>query len=130
MTVVLVKMEIELINCIALNKNEETIIQFDNDTLFRNIYYYYFIVQNLSRNCKWEKEAAKRLKNNIIFKWPKKDFGNVFVFLELLSRGFDEVNPVGYFDISEDYFEKLLKLDMLKNNTMWTSLFKKGNCIR
>ena len=123
-------MEIQLINWVVLKKNEETIIQLDNDTLFKNIYYFYFFFKDLSSDCKWEKEALKRLKNNIIFKWPKKDFGNVFVFLELLSRGFDEVNPTGYFDNSEDYFEKLLKLDMLKNNTMLTSLFKKGNCIR
>lgn len=123
-------MEIQLINWVVLKKNEETIIQLDNDTLFKNIYYFYFFFNDLSSDCKWEKEALKRLKNNIIFKWPKKDFGNVFVFLELFSRGFDEVNPTGYFDNSEDYFEKLLKLDMLKNNTMLTSLFKKGNCIR
>ena len=123
-------MEIQLINWVVLKKNEETIIQLDNDTLFKNIYYFYFFFKDLSSDCKWEKEALKRLKNNIIFKWPKKDFGNVFVFLELFSHGFDEVNPTGYFDNSEDYFEKLLKLDMLKNNTMLTSLFKKGNCIR
>ena len=123
-------MEIEIINWVVLKKDQETIIKFDNDTLFTNIYYFYFFSQNLSPDCQWEKEALKRLKNNIIFKWPNKDLGNVFVFLELLSRGFNELNPVGYFDNSEDYFEKLLKLDMLKNNTMVTSIFKKGNCIR
>ena len=99
-------------------------------TLFTNIYYFYFFFKYLSPDCKWEKEAVKRLKNNIILKWPKEDFGNVFVFIELLSRGFKEVNPIGYFDNSEDYFEKLLKLDMLKNNLLLKSIFKKGKCIR
>ena len=115
---------------VILKKNQETLIQFDNDTLFTNIYYFYFFSQYLSSNCKWEKEALKRLKNNIILKYPKEDFGNVFVFIEVLSRGFQEVNPIGYFDNSEDYFEKLLKLDMLKNNSMLKSIFKKGKCIR
>ena len=72
----------------------------------------------------------KRLKQNIILKWPKETFGGVvFVFIELLSRGFKEVNPTGYFDNS-DYFEHLLKLDMLKDNSIFKRIFKKGKCIR
>ena len=53
-----------------------------------------------------------------------------FVFIELLSRGFKEVNPTGYFYNSEDYFEQLLKLDMLKDDLIFKRIFKKGKCIR
>ena len=53
-----------------------------------------------------------------------------FVFIELLSRGFKEVNPTGYFYNSEDYFEQLLTLDMLKDDLIFKRIFKKGKCIR
>ena len=95
-----------------------------------NIYLFYCFSRYLSPYYKWEKEALKRLKENIILKWPKETFGNVFVFIELLSRGFKEVNPTGYFYNSEDYFEELLKTDILKNNLIFKRIFKKGKCIR
>ena len=116
---------------LKIDQNQKTIDEFDNDTLFMNIYYFYCFSRYLSPYCKWEKEALKRLKQNIILKWPKETFGDVvFVFIELLSRGFKEVNPTGYFDNSEDYFEHLLKLDMLKDNLIFKRIFKKGKCIR
>ena len=115
---------------LKIDQNQKTIDEFDNDTLFMNIYYFYCFSRYLSPYCKWEKEALKRLKENIILKWPKETFGNVFVFIELLSRGFKEVNPTGCFYHSEDYFEQLLKLDMLKDDLIFKRIFKKGKCIR
>ena len=115
---------------LRIDKNQETINEFDNDTLFMNIYYFYCFSRYLSPYYKWEKEALKRLKENIILKWPKETFGNVFVFIELLSRGFKEVNPAGYFWRSEDYFEHLFKSDILKDNLIFKRIFKKGKCIR
>ena len=113
-----------------IDQNQKRVEEFDNETLFTNIYLFYCFSRYLSPYYKWEKEALKRLKQNIILKWPKETFGNVFVFIELLSRGFQEVNPTGYFYNSEDYFEQLLKLDMLKDNLIFKRIFKKGKCIR
>ena len=113
-----------------IDQNQETIDDFDNQTLFMNIYLFYCFSRHLSPYYKWEKEALKRLKQNIILKWPIKTFGNVFVFIELLSRGFKEVNPTGYFYHSEDYFEELLKVDILKDELIFKRIFKKGKCIR
>ena len=113
-----------------IDQNQETIDDFDNQTLFMNIYLFYCFSRHLSPYYKWEKEALKRLKQNIILKWPKETFGDVFVFIELLSRRFKEVNPTGYFYHSEDYFQQLLKSDMLKDKLIFKRIFKKGKCIR
>ena len=113
-----------------INTNQKTIDEFDNETLFMNIYLFYCFSRYLSPYYQWEKKALKRLKENIILKWPKETFGNVFVFIELLSRGFKEVNPTGYFWNSEDYFEHLFKSDILKDNLICKRIFKKGKCIR
>ena len=115
---------------LKIDQNQKTIDEFDNDTLFMNIYYFYCFSRYLSLYCKWEKEALKKLKENIILKWPKETYGNVFVFIELLSRGFKEVNPTGYFFYSEDYFEQLLKSNILKDDLIFKRIFKKGKCIR
>ena len=99
-----------------IDKDQKTIEEFDSDTLFMNIYLFYCFSRYLSPYYEWDKKALKRLKQNIIFKWPKKDFCNVFLFIELLSRGFKEVNPTNFFWHSENYFEHLLKIDILKDN--------------
>ena len=113
-----------------IDQDQKTIDEFDNDTLFMNIYLFYCFSRHLSPYYKWEKEALKRLKESVILKWPKETFGNVFVFIELLSRGFKEVNPTGYFYHSEDYFEQLLKSNILKDDLIFKRIFKKGKCIR
>ena len=79
-----------------IDRNEKTIDEFDNETLFTNIYLFYCFCRYLSPYYKWKKE----LKENIILKWPKETFGNVFVFIELLS------------------------------NLIFKRIFKKGKCIR
>ena len=113
-----------------IDENQKTIDEFDNETLFMNIYLFYCFSRYLSPYYQWEKKALKRLKENIILKWPKETFGNVFVLIELLSRRFKEVNPTGYFWNSEDYFEHLFKSDILKDNLICKRIFKKGKCIR
>ena len=110
--------------------NQKTIDEFDDETLFMNVYLFYCFSRYLSPYYHWEKKALKRLKENIIFKWPKENFGNVFIFIELLSRGFQEVNPISFFWRPEDYFEHLLKSDILKNDSICRRIFKKGKCIR
>ena len=113
-----------------IDENQKTIEEFDNETLFMNIYLFYCFSRYLSPYYEWDKKALKRLKQNIIFKWPTKDFSNVFLFIELLSRGFKEVNPTNFFWHSEDYFEYLLKIDILKDKLIYQRIFKKGKCIR
>ena len=98
--------------------------------IVKNIYLFHYY-QRLSFYYNRKEKPLKRLKHNIILKWPKENFGNVFVFIELLSRGCKEVNPTGFYYRSEDYFEQLLKLDMLKNKLIFKRIFKKGRkCIR
>ena len=114
-----------------MDLNQKTIYDFYNQTLFMNIFLFYYYCRRLSSSYKWEKKALKRLKQNIILKWPKENFGNVFVFIELLSRGCKDVNPTGFYYRSEDYFEQLLKSDMLKDKLIFKRIFKKGRkCIR
>ena len=52
-------------------------------------------------------KALRRLKQNIIIKWHKNDFCNVYLFIELLTRRRSVVNPMSYFWYSEKYFEHL-----------------------
>ena len=113
-----------------IDQNQKTIDEFDNETLFMNIYLFFCFSRYLSPYYEWDKKAFKKLRENIIFKWPKKDFCNVFVFIELLSRGFKEVSPTGFFWHSEDYFEHLLKVDILKDKSIYQRIFKKKKCIR
>ena len=102
---------------------------FYNQTLFMNIVLFCYY-QRLP-SCKWKDNAIKELKHNIILKYPKENFGNVFVFIELLIRGCEDVNPIGFYYRSEDYFEKLFKLDILKDKLIFKRIFKKGRkCIR
>lgn len=84
--------------------------QFKDETLFMNIYHYWCFVHFLSPYYSWENKAINTLKVNIIRKWPKKDFSNVNLFLELLSVKAKEVDPTDYFFRSEDYFTVLMSM--------------------
>ena len=81
--------------------NQETIYDFYNQTLFMNIYLFHYY-QRLSSYYNRKEKAFKRLKHNIILKWPKENFGNVFVFIELLSRGYKDVNPTGFANVLDN----------------------------
>ena len=71
-----------------------------------------------------------RLKQNIIFKWPTNEFCNVFLFIEMLSRGYQKVNPINFFWHSEEYFEHLLRIKGELNQVDYKCFFRKGNILR
>ena len=91
-----------------IDKDNRNIGQFDNDTLFMNIYNFYCFSHYLSPYYSWEERAKERLKQNIIKKWPTDDFCNVYLFLELLTHRCKKVDPTFYFWRSEDYFQYLM----------------------
>ena len=93
-----------------IDHNYMDIVEFDDDTLFMNIYHFWCFVHFLSPYYSWEEDAIKNLRKNIIKKWPSNDFSNVSLFLELVSCRTKEVNPTGYLFKSEDYFELLMSL--------------------
>ena len=84
--------------------------EFNNETLFMNIYHYWCFVHFLSPYYSWGDKAIKNLKMNILQKWPRKDFSNVNLFLELLLSRTKEVDPAKYLFQSEDYFTLLMSL--------------------
>ena len=86
------------------------IIEFNNETLFMNIYHYSCFVHFLSPYYSWGDKAIKNLKMNMLQKWPRKDFSNVNLFLELLLSRTKEVDPAKYLFQSEDYFTLLMSL--------------------
>lgn len=114
-----------------ISENEETINEFNSDTLFMNIYLFYTFSRYLSPYYEWDKKALARLKHNIIYKWPVDDtLCNVFLFIELLSRGIKEVDPTNFFWNSEQYFEYLVR-EKINLDQLITNIFKtKGKCIR
>lgn len=113
-----------------ISENEQVIEEFDNDNLFRNIYLFYCFSRYLSPYYCWEKKALMRLKQNIIFKWPTNEFCNVFLFIEMLSRGYQKVNPINFFWHSEEYFEHLLRIKGELNQVDYKCFFRKGNILR
>ena len=94
----------------AIDHNQIDIIEFDNDTLFMNIYHYWCFLHFLSPYYSWGKDAVVKLRENIIKKWPSNDFSNVYLFLELVSQMTRQIDPTYYFYESEDYFELLMSL--------------------
>ena len=91
-----------------IDGDNRNIDQFDNETLFMNIYNFYCFSHYLSPYYSWEAKVLERLKQNIIKKWPTDDFCNVFLFMELLSGRCKRVDPTFYFWKSEDYFRYLM----------------------
>ena len=85
----------------------QKISDFDDETLFMNIYHFWCFTKYLSPYYRWGIKALKNLKRNIKRKWSK-DFTNVNLFTELLNQELKEVNPSNYFFNSENYFTKLM----------------------
>ena len=65
--------------------------------------------------CIWESTALDRLKLNFKKKWIS-DLPNVNLFIELVERKTEYLNPSSFYDNDESYFEKLflLKSDLEK----------------
>ena len=93
-----------------IDNDEMKISDLDNETLFMNIYNYYCFKHFMSMYYIWQHTALDRLRNNIKKKKWKKDFTNVNLFIELLERRYEPVNPSNFFFKSEDYFLKLILL--------------------
>ena len=87
----------------------QEISEFDNETLFMNIYHYWCFSNYLSMYYIWKYTALDRLKSDIRKKWSK-DFTNVNLFIELIDRRYEPINPSDLYFNSEDYFTKILLL--------------------
>ena len=97
---------------VTLRFNQNNIDEYDNDTLFRNIYNYWCLSHYLSIHHLWRQYAIQKLKENIIKKWPTIDFCNVNLFLELVFLKNKDIDPTVYFYRSEDHFEYLMTLKL------------------
>ena len=86
------------------------ISEFDNETLFINIYHFWCFVNYMSMYYIWRYTALDRLKRNIRKKWLE-DFTNVNLFIELYERKFELISPFDFYFNSEDYFQKLIFLE-------------------
>ena len=87
----------------------QEISEFDNETLFMNIYHYWCFSNYLSMYYIWKYTALDRLRSDIRKKWSK-DFTNVNLFIELIDRRYEPINPSDLYFNSEDYFTKILLL--------------------
>ena len=86
---------------------------FDDETLFINIYNYWSFVKYLSPYYKWGNKALRRLERKIKRKWNSRDLTNVDYFIDLVKKHSEEINPMSYFFNSEDYFIKFMFLKPL-----------------
>ena len=90
-----------------IDYGKQEISEFDDETLFMNIYHFWCFSKYLSPYFIWGDETLTRLKRNIRRKWTT-DFTNVNLFIELIKRQFEQINPCNYFFNSEDYFIKIM----------------------
>ena len=86
------------------------ISEFDDETLFINIYHFYCFTKYLSPYYKWGDKALKRLERNIRRKWVRKELTNVNYFIYLVKKQSKEIDPSSFFFNSEGYFMKLMFL--------------------
>ena len=98
-----------------IDNGYQKISDFDNETLFENIYCYWCFTNYMSMYYIWRHTALDCLKSNLKRKWPK-DFTNVNLFIKLCDRKTELINPFTFYFNSEDYFQKLiiLKTDLNK----------------
>ena len=99
-----------------IHSDNEKIYEFDKDTLFLNIYYFWCFNKYLSMYYIWHRTALDRLKMNLKKKWLK-NFVNVNLFIELCERKTEVINRAVFYDDDESYLEKILLLeeDLMKN---------------
>ena len=100
------------------------ISEFDDETLFINIYHFYCFTQYLSPYYKWADKALRRLELNIRRKWISRDLTNVNYFIYLVKKRSKEIDPSIYFFNSENYFVKLMFLKPIMD-LMWNDQEKK-----
>ena len=97
---------------------------FDDETLFINIYHFWCFLKYLSPYYRWENKALRRLEVNIRRKWNNKDLTNVNLFIDLIKKHSQEIDPTFYFFNSENYLTKLMFLKPVMD-VMWDSQKKK-----
>ena len=109
-----------------IDNGYQKIFDFDDETLFMNIYHFWFFSKYLSPYYKWGIKALKNLKRNIKRKWSK-DFTNVnYLFIELVNQELKEVDPSNYFFNSENYFTKLMFAKPIMDLMIRNRHFSKG----
>ena len=92
-----------------IDKDYDKIKDFDKDSLFVNIYNFWCFSNYLSMYYIWGRTALDRLKTNLKKKWMT-DLTNVNLFIELVERKTEKLNPLNFYFDSESYFEKLILL--------------------
>ena len=98
-----------------IDNNYDKIQVFDKDLLFSNIYHFWCFTNYLSMYYIWRITALHRLKINLKKKWIL-DLPNVNLFIDLVERKTETLNPINFYDDSESYFEKsfLMRSDLEK----------------
>ena len=128
-------MDNSMYEIVRLRFNQDNINEYDNDTLFMNIYNYWCLSHYFPIRHSWIQYAIQKLKENIIKKWPTNDFCNVNLFLEFVFLKNENINPLIYYWKSEDYFEYLMasksKFDSMVCDRHLNKIEKKKRkCIR
>ena len=98
-----------------IDNDYDKIKDFVKDTLFINIYNFWCFANYLSMYCIWGRTELDRSKKNLKKKWIS-DLPNINLFIELVERNTEFLNPSVFYDDAESYFEKLflLKYDLQK----------------
>ena len=77
-----------------IDYGHQEISDFDNETLFMNIYHYWCFSNYLSMYYIWRYTALNRLKSDIRKKWCK-DLTNVNLFIELIDEDMNQlIRPI------------------------------------
>ena len=96
-----------------IDNGYQKISDFDDETLFMNIYHFWRFSKYWSPYYRWGIKALKNLKRNNKRKWSK-DFTNVNLFIELINQELKKVNPCDYFLIL-----KIILLSWCLQNRLW-----------
>ena len=81
--------------------------EFEEETLFMNIYYFYSFAKYLSPYSKWSELALRKLESNIRKQWIEKELTNVDYFIHLVKKQSVEIDPTSFLFCSENYFQIL-----------------------
>ena len=100
------------------------ISEFEEETLFMNIYYFYYFTKYLSPYYKWGELALQKLESNIRKKWAEKDLTNINYFIYLVKKQDQQIDPSGYFFNSEGYLMKPMFLKHIMD-VMYEDIKKK-----
>ena len=79
-----------------IDKDYRKMKEFDKQTLFLNIYYFWYLHQFFSLYLICKSTALTRLERNIKRKWVD-DLSNVDFFLERIRERDEEIKPTSFF---------------------------------